>query len=202
MTVRLEAISEIDGTGIVRSGEVLRLLRPPYTLQDSPALPEESLHDAISRFGFSPSEEQFPSWEQAIEFLNLRTVESRRALGIELPESIDGASVIEAASEDVLNDFLLRVDRDLIPGRLFDHAENFLVAFLASSALTSYPALARRAAELLQRSRAARQRTEAAGSELASRDARFPALEKHGELKKCAQTGESIEKRHCVFAVA
>src|ERR1035437_3996828 len=97
MTVRLEAISEVDGTGIVRSGEVLRLLRPPYTLQGSPVLSEESLHEAISRFGFSPSREEFPGWEQAIEFLNFKTAESRRALGIELPGAIDGAGVIEAA---------------------------------------------------------------------------------------------------------
>lgn len=200
MTVRLEALSEIDGTGIVRSGEVLRLLRPPYTLQDSPVLSEESLHEAISRFGFSPSGEQFPSWEQAIEFLNLKTAESRRALGVELPESIDGASVIESASEDILENFLLRVDRDLIPQRLFDHAENFLLAFLASSALTSYPALAKKAVELLQRSRAQRQQTETASSELACRDQRFPGLEKHGQLKKSAHMAEIIEKRHSVFA--
>jgi hypothetical protein len=201
MTIRLEALSATDGTGIFRKDETLRLLRPPYTLHDSPLLPEESLRDALSRFGFAASTEQFSSWSEAIEFLNRKTVESRGAIGKELPEDIDGHTTIENAPEHILRDLLTRVENNLIPQKLFDQAENFLLAFLASNALTGHPVLAKKAAQLLQQTKTERQQADTRISELACRDLRFPSLEKHGELKKkCARMAEDIERRHCVFA--
>lgn len=200
MTIRLEALSATDGTGIFRKEGTIRLLRPPYRLQDSPVLPEESLHNAIARFGFSPSTQEFSSWPQAIEYLNRKTVESRQAIAKELPDAIRGADIIEDAPEEVLRDFLERVDKELIPQRLFDEAENFLLVFLGSSAMTSHPDLAKRAADLFQLTMSKRRQTEVLMSELVGHDLRFPNLSKHGRLEESDRVAEQIKNRHCVFA--
>ena len=52
MTLKLEAISPAEGIGIIRSGQTIRLVRPPYVLHDAPVLPEDSVQDAILRHGF------------------------------------------------------------------------------------------------------------------------------------------------------
>jgi hypothetical protein len=200
MNLVLEALSAMDGTGIIRNGQTLRLLRPPYTLRDSPVLPESSIRDAILRHGFAAAKEHFGGWEEAVDFLNRQAAESRRSLGKEIPEFIAGGDIVDVAPEEVLTAFLERVETELIPGKMFDHAENFLVALLSTGVLTRYPALGCRAARLLQRNKDARQLAGAATSELMGRDLRFVSLEKHGELERSAKLAESIRQRHCVFA--
>jgi hypothetical protein len=200
MKLKLEALSPAEGIGILRAGQTLRLVRPPYSLHESPVLAEKSLRDAILMYGYFASQEQFSSWEEVIDFLNRQAVESRRALGKEIPESIAGADILEVAPVEVLSAFLDRVERELIPRRVFDHAENFLLALLASSALTRHPAVGSRAAKLLQHTKEARECAEAAVSKLASRDVRFESLERHRMLEVCAELAEIIRARGSVFA--
>jgi hypothetical protein len=200
MTIRLEALSAVDGIGIFRKDDTLRLLRPPYLFSDSPILSEESLSEAIVRSAFSPAAEDFHDWPEAIAFLNRVTAETRHALGREVPDSIDGAEMIESAPEAVLRDLIERVEKSLIPQRLFDNAENFLLVFLSSDALVNYPALAKRAASLLQLSKSERLKMESRNAEICRRDLRFPSLERHGGLQECDRVAETIKRRHCVFA--
>ena len=94
MSLRLEALSATDGTGIIRSEHTLRLLRPPDILQDSPVLREESIEDAILRYGFSASREQFVTWEEAIDYLNRQAVVSLLGTGQTNPQSIASADII------------------------------------------------------------------------------------------------------------
>lgn len=202
MTLRLEAFSPTEGIGIVRAGQTLRLIRPPYLLHDAPVLPEESLQDAILRHDFSASGEEFRGWEEAIAFLNKQVISVRRLLGKEIPQSIQGSDILDSAPPDVLSGFLDRVEEQLIPQRLFDHAENFLLALLASSVLTRHPEFGTRAARLLQVNKAARDQAEARESELACRDLRFPSLERRGEVEWGVKQAEMIRARGCVFAFA
>jgi hypothetical protein len=203
MNIRLEAFSPTDGTGIVRVTNLLRLLRPPYRQQDCPVLPEKALQEAITRFGYSEGKAEFSSWAEAIAFLNEQTRASRSALGKEVPNEIDGARVIAVASADTLSALLDRVENVLIPGRMLEHAEKFLITFLASDALTKYPAQASRAAKLLQHTNKICEQTEADQSELASRDLRFTSLEKkEDELKKSNHLARVIERRGSFFVAA
>jgi len=200
MKLKLEAVSAPYGTGIVRTDRTLRLLRPPYTLQDCPILPEESVEDAILRLGFSAAEKEFTTWEEAIDFLNQQAVEWHRVLGKDIPESIPNSDIIDVAPEEILTAFLERVETDLIPRQVFDHAENVLFALLTSSAPRRYPALGGRAMELWRRNKAARRAAESAMSEVARHDLRFESLEKHGQAGRSAKLADDIKRRHCVFA--
>lgn len=202
MKLRLEALSPPDGIGIIRAGQTLRLVRPPYSLAESPVLAEDSLQDAILKHGFFASQREFEDWHGAIDFLKRQVVESRRVVGREIPESISNNDILDVAPVEVLNDFLDRVERELIPQRLFDHAENFVLAVLASTACTHYPDVFSRAVKLLQCNKEARNQAETAVSELATRDIRFPSLERHGELAWSTRLAEQIKQRGCIISLA
>jgi hypothetical protein len=200
MSLRLEALSAADGAGIVRNRETLRLLRPPYTIHNSPVLPEESIQDAILRHGFTASHEEFETWEAAINFLNQQVVEARRALRMEIPESIPGGDIVEVAPEEVISSFLARVETELIPQGKYDHAENLLFALLASNTLARYPTLGAKATKLFRQNRAARDQAETGISELTSLDLRFRSLERHGQLDRSKKRSEDIKRWGCIFA--
>jgi hypothetical protein len=170
-------------------------------LHGAPVLPEDSVQDAILRHGFSAAQEQFDNWKDAIVFLNQQAVAARRSLGKEIPDAISGKDILNVAPSEVLSSFLDRVEREIIPQRLFDNAEDFLLAFLASRALGHQPELGARAAALLQRNKEARKKSEAGISELANRDIRFPSLEqKQGDFALSVRLTKLIRERGCVFA--
>lgn len=200
MKLKLEALSPMEGIGLIRSGQSLRLVRPPYALSDAPVLAEDCLQDAIVRHGFVAAREEFDNWEQAIGFLNRQASAARRALGQEIPELIDGKAILEVMPPEVLGRFLDRIEGEIIPKQLFDHAEDFLLALLMSNAGARHPDIGARAAELLQRNKAARQKAKDGVSELANRDIRFPSLERKPELlARSLQWGERIRERGSLF---
>lgn len=201
MKLELEALSPAEGIGIIRSGQTLRLVRPPYTRHDAPALSEESLQDAILRHGFSAFRQQFQTWEDAIIFLNQQAAITRRSLGKEVPIDIPGPEIFDVAPPEVLDAFLDRIERETIPRRRFDHAEDFLLALLRSKACTRQPSIVPRAAGLLQRNNEARRSADAGMTELASRDIRFPNLAgKPDDLARSVLMTGIIRERGCVFA--
>lgn len=200
MAVKLAALSAMDGTGIFRSGQTVRLLRPPYTLSSAPVLPEDSIRDAILRHGFVASQQEFETWESAIGFLNEKAVEARHSMGMQIPETISGVEVIEVAPEEVLRAFLQRVETELIPRGLFEHAENLLLAFLKSKAATQYPGLTNKAAVLIERCKDAQRSAEIGTSGLTGSDLRFQSLRSRGEAERSSKLAELIRRRHSVFA--
>lgn len=200
MTIKLEAISPLEGIGIIRTDHSLRLIRPPYLLHESSVLNEETLRDAIVRHGFSGSGIEFISWEDAITFLNEQVIVSRRSLGKAIPEHISGTEILNVAPPEVLNAYLDRIERELIPQSLFDDVEDFLVAFLASNEIRCHVEIGGRVANLLKVNKAARKQSENRVTELSQKDVRFPSLEKHGQLERSASWADLIRERGCVFA--
>jgi hypothetical protein len=199
MKLKLEAISPAEGTGIVRVGQMLRLLRPPYQQHGCPVLPEDALRDAILTHGFSPAEMEFEGWGEVISYLDRGAIESRRAAARAVPDSFEASELLELAPIEVLEGFLERTEKTLIPQRLFEHAENFLLKLLASKAPDRHPGIRSRAAKLLQRNKEARERTLTAIYGLAARDARFSSLEKHGQLDSTRRLADQVRERQSVL---
>jgi hypothetical protein len=200
MSMKLEAVSPAEGIGIVRTGQTLRLIRPPYSFADAPIVTEESLQDAIIHHGFSACAAEFAGWEEAIAYLNQQATAARRSLGKDIPDSIPGGAILDVAPPEVLARFLDRVEKEIIPQRLFEHADNFLLALLGSDAASRHAEIRTRAVRLLRHSRNARRRSEEGQNGLASRDIRFVGLEKRGELEWSTRLAETIRERRCVFA--
>jgi hypothetical protein len=144
-------------------------------------------------------QQEFETWESAIDFLNEKAAEARHSAGMQIPETISGVEVIEVAPEGVVRTFLERVETELIPKGLFDHAENLLLTFLKSKAATQYPGLPSMAAELLQRCKDAQTLAETRAARLTTSDVRFPSLRRHGEIERSSRLAEEIRRRRCVF---
>src|SRR5581483_375049 len=200
MNLKLEAISRTEGIGILRVGKTLRLMRPPYRSADTPVLPEGSVEDAVLRHGFSYSERQFESWQTVIKYLNDGVREARRAIGQGILDEISADTIFQATPPEVLEHFLDRVEKELIPQHLYDEADDFLLAALSNPISDKNSEFKKRAVSLLQKGKIARKRWELDQNEMASRDIRFVSLEQRGELEFSSRLAETIRERGCVFA--
>jgi len=200
--LKLEAIYPAEGTAIVRADGKLRLLRPPFLLSECPVLPEDAVGDAILHHGFFAAHEGFADWEEAIAYLNQQAIEFRRGAGRPAPAEVPAGELLELAPIEVLERFLDRTEKELIPQGHFDHAQDLLLALLTGNATTQHAELKNRAAALLDRSIEAEKRARAGVSDLASRDQRFPTLEKLGQLESTARLAEQVRMRGCVLMVA
>lgn len=200
MDLTVEALSPAEGVGIVRVGKTLRLVRPPYRLSDAPQIPDDELKIAVLKHDFFASDKRFDSWREVIDFLNNEVLEVRKRLGRDVPDAVNALEVLEVAPDEVLRRFLDRVENELIPERLFDSSEAFLVAFLASTASTRDAQLTKRAAQLLARNKEQRDAAQAVLRELSSHDVRFECLEKDQQLEKSTRLTEIIRERGSVFA--
>jgi hypothetical protein len=200
MKLLLEALSPTEGTGIVRSGNLIRLIRPPYKLITSPVLSEEAIGAAISKYGYFAASEEFGSFEDLIAFLNQTTSTSRTEEKLALPESISADSVLELAPMPVLNTFLDRVENELIPIRSFDHAENILIGILGLDLAARDAALRNRTVDLLKRTKQARLAAVATLRKCEFDDVRFSSLKRHNQVEKCARRAALIREQGCMFA--
>lgn len=199
MKLKVEAFSPLDGIAIVRSGQNLRLIRPPYELNDTPILSEDCVNDALLNHGFSTLGQHFPGWQQLIEFLNDQVIASRRSLGKQIPACIPTKEILDVAPAEVLHNFLDRVERELIPQRSFDHAEDFLLLLLSREP-THGPEICARAAHLLMQNKEARKKVEAGISEITKRDVRFTTLEQHPSVFAWSvRLSNIIRERGCIF---
>ena len=203
MKLKLEALSAMDGIAIIRSDRLLRLVRPPYRLNDALVLDEDAVQDAILRHGFSAGANHFDKWEDAIDFLNRQTVEARRALGKEIPNALSGKEILDVAPPEVLSSFLDRIEREIIPRRSFDHAENFLLALLSSTAWTREPEIGIRAVVLLRLNKEMRNKAAVGIAELSARGNLFPSLGRNKkDFELSARAAGLIRERGSVFAPA
>lgn len=200
-TLRLEAFSPAEGVGIVRSGDELRLIRPPYSLRNSPVLDEGALIEAIERAGFVVSHHsEFKDWEQIIRFLDAEVSRVRQQLGYEIPAEINADDVFDIATADSLTDLFDCIEQDFLSKHQFDPAENILVNFLAHEVSRRFPELGIRAARMLKHIRAIRQcRTERRNVRMT--DTRFSSLLSHGVYDQCLEISERIKARGSVFAL-
>lgn len=202
MNLELEAISSAEGIGIFRDGSLLRLVRPPYQLKDCPVLPEDALQDAILRHGFFAAQETFSSWSEAIEYLNQQVIKTREAMGRQIPEQIPGDDILIVAPNEVIHTFLDRVEQELIPNKLFEHAENFLLALMRSGRLDDQPEMLKRAVNLLSVNKAACAHSKAKKDQMAAHDVRFRSLEQHNQTQFSITVAQRIREQHSIFVPA
>ncbi len=199
MMLKLEAYSPHEGIGIIRSEDTLRLVRPPYSLRNSTVLGEAAIGDAILNHGFSSFDKQFCNWEEAIGFLNQCVVDSRRDSEYPVPEAISYDEILAAAPAEVISTFLDKVEHELIPKRLFDHAENVLVAVLNSDSVIHNR---RRAGELLKGLRMAERNSQLNFAKFSSEDARLASLKKNPALVEFASNASRCLSSYKSFLIA
>ncbi len=150
MSITLEAFSPTDAVAIIRSKQSLRLCRPPYKQFNTIKLPESAIEDAVLNHDFHASGASFENWAAVIHFLNQQLIAYRESSGRPVPETLNMIEILDVAPLTVLQNFLKKVENELIPQRQFAHAKNFLIALLKSNVKQEYPELITTAANLLE----------------------------------------------------
>ena len=181
----LLAAAPADGCAFVKNGKEILLVRPPYQRWNLSVVPESSVEKAVSTYGFESAEGSFNDWGSLIAFLEKRMVEERKARGQEIPTSESIKALVKLAPKDILNDYLKRVESELLPNREWDAASDLLVTLLRVDTIENDPDLRTRTLDLLDRCRSERAKVGAQERELMNEEENlvrlFPiAAEQHG----------------------
>ena len=147
--LELLAIASEDGWAFVRTEGDIVLARPPYSASNSSSVSEASVEKAVVHHGFSASEREFPNWRELIEFLNQQVRETRDARGEEIQREGLGAQMMEFASRGILENFLGRIETELLPSASWEPAERLLIDMLKVSRVRQDEQLHSRATNLL-----------------------------------------------------
>ncbi len=164
--LRLRAAAWEDGYGVVEDGGALFLVRPPYRKANKVALPESDLEAAVSKQGFTATDQTFASWAALIEHLRRRFLDERKG---QVPDSARIKKLVERAPADVVASYLDRIEGELLPRRQWRTANGVLAHLLRNPAV-------RQDTNLLDRISALLERTELGG------DVDAPPLEKEFPL--------------------
>ncbi len=127
----LVAIAEEDGWAFVRSGGEWVVVRPPYQGWSKVKATESMVEQAICQHGFKSASGHFSDWDALIKHLKQEQLAAwkRRGetafVGQEIEELIH-----ELTAEELKEEFLDRVETELLPDGQWGAAERLLTALL------------------------------------------------------------------------
>jgi hypothetical protein len=151
MKIKLIAAAPYDGWAFIIKNERLYLLRPPYQADDLIESSEKDLAVAISKYNFQECHRSFDNFEEAINFLEEKYAEAMEKLGISLPDTESLKSLLEYAAEDILQDFLDKAEKELIPIRNLDAAESIALELLQLENVKRNQTLFKQAVDIIKR---------------------------------------------------
>lgn len=143
-----------EGWALVRDGNRTLLIRPPYTLAGRRTVDADEVGRAISAHGFSvpTAQSQFAGWSSLVTYLNAQVEQSRAQQGQALEAVGLGERLLPHAPAPVLQRFLDRIERELLPhSACWDAANRLLLAMLPLPRVRESTELNQRAIDLLSR---------------------------------------------------
>jgi hypothetical protein len=153
MKIKLLAVAPYDGWAFILKDEHLLLLRPPYQADDLIESSERDLAAAISKYNFQECHSSFDNFEETINFLEEKYIEAMERLGFSLPDTEELKSLLEYASDDILQDFLDKAEKELIPLRSLDAAESIALELIQLEHVKKNQNMFKRAVEIIKKCR-------------------------------------------------
>ena len=203
--LELLAIASEDGWAFVRTEGDIVLARPPYSASNSSSVSEASVEKAVVHHGFSASEREFPNWRELIEFLNQQVRETRDARGEEIQREGLGAQMMEFASRDILENFLSRVETELLPSASWEPAERLLIDMLQLPQIQQNKQLLSRATNLLKLTVKARRKSQTRREDLLKEENgildRCPVLQGRYDLEELEDYNNRMAQRGHVLLI-
>ena len=146
---KLLAIIPEDGWALVREGDAIFFIRPPFRSSERVPVPEAVLGDAISLHGYEaqPDAPDEP-WTQTVERIREIMARTRESFP---PDSELLARMLRSGPVSVLTGFLDRIDGDWLEKGDLRAADSGLKALLAEERVKSDRALLDRVLALRQR---------------------------------------------------
>lgn len=130
MKIKMVAIAPFDGWAFIIKDEVIYLLRPPYHTHDLMESSESELATAICRYPYRECNVFFNKLSEAVNFLKETYVEEMEKMGFSLPDRDELKSLLEFPSEEVLADYLDKMENEFIPNRNLDAGESLALELI------------------------------------------------------------------------
>ena len=196
------ALLAAEGTAIVKSEQGYRLVRPPYTLKDCPFVGEAAVEIAVLQENFVVKSQDVPNWPSLINYLIAQVITFREASGKGLPGPDVATELVELAPIEIIDSFLERIEKQLIPSQALDHAENLLIAILRSKAVSSNWDRMLRAVELLEKIKAVRQNSIRVMTRIVDTGVAAENIRASGDLPLIEYIADKIRNRGSIFDFA
>jgi hypothetical protein len=153
MKIKLIAVAPYDGWAFIIKNDQLYLLRPPYQANDLIESSEKDLAFAVNKYHFRECNFSFDNFEETINFLEEKYVEAMKKLGFSLPDTEKLKSLLEYADEDILQDFLEKAEKELIPLRSLDAAESIALELIQLENVKKNQVMFKRAVNIIKKCR-------------------------------------------------
>ncbi|WP_130470705.1 hypothetical protein [Candidatus Magnetaquicoccus inordinatus] len=148
--LKLVAIAEEDGWGIVRTDSGLKICQPPYQKWNLQSIPEDLLAQAIGKHGFKPVTTDFLNWKELLAYLKQQQLSACQKLGLPEISEQDLAKLIQKLPAERLTALFDHVENIHLPNGHWQAAENLLQTLLSAQAVINSPVLRTRGDELLK----------------------------------------------------
>lgn len=151
MKIRIIAMAQEDGWGIIKKDEQMFILRPPYKNSDLMEVSTKEFEKAISLYGFEECDIPLGSINEVITLLKGNYVEAMEKIGVGKLPSNQLREMLKYATEDILKEFLDRAQKDLIPSGKFDAAESIAFELMKIETVSKNSELLKMAVNVLEK---------------------------------------------------
>jgi hypothetical protein len=148
--IELIALSRTDGWAFVRiEGDVI-LIKPPYGRRHVSHASESLVEKAVIGHGFAMVHRSYDDWPSLISFLRGEIEHARAELKIAMPDEEMMRELLADASDEILDRFLDRVEKELLPAGERDAALQALTTLISLDSVRHDAQRFTRALALLQ----------------------------------------------------
>jgi hypothetical protein len=148
--LKLVASAPGDGWAFVQRGEETLLVRPPYQQWALTSVSEGAVETAVQHHGFVLEEKSFSDWGSLIAHLKEQYLAWRHERGVAIPDVEEVRSLIHLAPTYILENYMNRIEDELLPQGEWQAAMKLLAYLLGVEAVKSDSDLYERALGLLQ----------------------------------------------------
>jgi len=148
--IRLLAVASQDSYAVVEERGKLYFIRPPFTWRQKELAGYEALDRAVQFHGFTRADATFAGWDELIGHLRQQALEAHRAAGHPLPDLQQVRRLVERAPEPIVQQYLGRIEAEILPNRKFSAGRGILTALLRNPVVEGDRALLNRCARLLE----------------------------------------------------
>lgn len=151
MKIKLIAIAQEDGWGIIKKEGQIFILRPPYKSTDMFEVSTNEVEKSICLYGFEECDIPLGSLNEVVTFLKGKFVEAMKKIGVGKMPSNQLREILKYANEDILKEFLNRAQKDLIPSGKLDAAESIAFELIKLEKVIKNPELSKMAVNVLEK---------------------------------------------------
>lgn len=153
MKIEIVAFDPHDGWAFITKEKEIFLLRPPYISSNMTEVSKKVVENAIRLHAFDECGLTFDNIGGVIGFLKEEYIKTKKEQGIDVPTSEQLREFLQYATEDVLSEYLMRAQKELIPQKRFDVAESIALSLLKLEKVKNNSELENMAIEIIEKCR-------------------------------------------------